>query len=254
MQRGITLIMALFFVLEAMASMPKQYSYIAHKTIPHATNSYTQGLEIDSNGVMYESTGLYGESRLLRHKSINSGATSLLATLPKNEFGEGITILGDSIFMITWREGQMHIFNKNSGKKIDTKQYAGEGWGLTSDGKKLYMSDGSSRITIRDIKTFQPLESYSVTLNGRAINMINELEWIEGRIWANIYQTNNIVIIDPEKWVVEGVIDLTGILPQSEITANTDVLNGIAYDRATKKIYITGKNWSKMFQIEIVER
>ncbi len=239
---------------------PKQYSYVVHESYPHATNSYTQGFEID-NGILYESTGLYGESRLLKldmKSGLKSGKTTTMATLPRNEFGEGITIIGDSIFMLTWREGRAHIFDKRTGAKIDTKRYAGEGWGLTSHKKngatKLYMSDGSSVITVRDPKTFNAIESHVVTLNGRPIEMINELEWIEGKIWANIYQTNNIVIIDPKRWIVEGVIDLTGILPQSERTSETDVLNGIAYDRETKKIYVTGKNWSKVFQIEIHER
>ncbi|MFI3327665.1 MAG: glutaminyl-peptide cyclotransferase [Rikenellaceae bacterium] len=240
----------------AYANAPKQYGYIVRESFPHATDSYTQGFEI-SDGVLYESTGLYGASRLMKH-DISSGGRNAkrttIATLPRNEFGEGITIVGDSIFMLTWREGRMHIFNKKSGERVDTKRYAGEGWGITSNDGVLYMSDGSPTITKRDRKTFMPIETNIVTMEGRAIEMINELEWIEGKIWANIYQSDKIVIIDPESWVVEGVIDLTGILPQSERTEQTDVLNGIAYDKATKKIYVTGKNWSKMFQIEIFER
>ncbi len=233
------------------SSEPRRYSYIVNAIYPHATDSYTQGLQI-VDGELFEATGLEGESRLMR-VDLKSGKQELLARLPDNEFGEGITILGDTIYMLTWQSGVMRLFSRKSGEQIDRRVYAGEGWGLTSDGERLYMSNGSNRITIRERDSFNIISSHSVTLNGEPIPYLNELEWIDGKIWANVYTTDQIVIIDPTTWQVSGVIDLTGLLPTSERTPTTDVLNGIAYDETTKKIYVTGKNWSKIFEIEIIE-
>ncbi len=230
-----------------------EYDYIVKKSYPHSTTSYTQGLQI-VDGELYESTGNYGESRLMQIDMESGKAIRTITTLPRNQFGEGITILDNIIYMLTWREGMLHIFDRLDGKKIETKYYSGEGWGLTSDGNKLYMSDGSCKITIRDPKSFQILESHIVTLNDEPLAMLNELEWIDGQIWANVYTTNRVVIIDPTTWRVVGVINFTGLLPTAERTPQTDVLNGIAYDEATKKIYVTGKNWSRLFEVEIVER
>lgn len=230
----------------------KTYSYIVKAAYPHSTSSYTQGLQI-VDGVMYENTGLYGESRLMR-VDIKTGKGETIYALPKEHFGEGITILGDTIYTLTWREGVVHFVNRKSGALINKIRYSGEGWGLTSDGDRLYMSDGSSKITIRDRVSFAPISSHMVTFNGRPVEYLNEMEWIDGKIWANIYTTNQIVIIDPKTWRVEGVIDLMGLLPIGEWMPDTDVLNGIAYDEASGKIYVTGKNWSKLFEIEIVER
>lgn len=235
------------------AQMPyKTFGYTVKATYPHSTSSYTQGLQI-VDGELFEGTGIYGESKLLK-VDLKSGTSKTLATLPRHEFGEGITILGDTIYMLTWREGVMRMYNKKSGEQIDTRRYSGEGWGLTSDGDKLYMSNGSSKITIRDRENFRPTSSHTVTFEGRPVEYLNELEWIDGTIWANIYTTNQIAIIDPTSWCVIGVIDLSGLLPASERTPKTDVLNGIAYDNETKKIYVTGKNWSKLYEIELIER
>ncbi|MFI3303407.1 MAG: glutaminyl-peptide cyclotransferase [Rikenellaceae bacterium] len=230
---------------------PTHYSYIVKSSYPHATDSYTQGLQI-VDGELFEGTGWEGQSRLMKVE-LTSGETTLLAKLPDDEFGEGITILGDTVYMLTWQSGVLHLFNRESGKQIDKRLYSGEGWGLTSDGERLYMSDGSNRITIRDRDSFKVISSHAITLNGNPIPYLNELEWIKGEIWANVYTTNQIVIIDPNEWRVSGIIDLTGLLPDTERTPTTDVLNGIAYNEATDKIYVTGKNWSKIFEIEIVE-
>ncbi len=230
----------------------KHYTYSIVNTYSHSTSSYTQGLQyVDSQ--MWESTGLEGQSRLMR-VDLLSGKQEVIKSLPRDEFGEGITHFGDSIFMITWQSNRAYIFDKNSGKVIDTKSYYGEGWGITTDGKVLYMSDGSSKITLRDPQTFEPTSTIDVTLEGKPINYLNELEWIEGRIWANIYTLDQIVIINPTSGVVEGVIDLSGILPASERTEQTDVLNGIAYCSVDKRIFVTGKNWSWLFEINIIER
>ncbi|MFR9602580.1 MAG: glutaminyl-peptide cyclotransferase [Rikenellaceae bacterium] len=230
----------------------KYFTYVVRNTYPHSTTSYTQGLQfIDSE--LWESTGWEGQSRLMK-VNMESGEQQVLFRLPDSEFGEGMTVWGDSVFMITWQSNKAYIFDRHSGKVIDTKRYHGEGWGLTTDGEVLYMSSGNSKITLRDPKDFSRIRDIPITLNNRPVEYLNELEWIEGRIWANVYTLDQIVIINPESGAVEGVADLTGILPQSEITEQTDVLNGIAYDPETKRIFVTGKNWSKLFEIEIVER
>ncbi len=231
---------------------PKYYTYIIRNTYPHATTSYTQGLQyIDSQ--MWESTGLEGQSRLMK-VDLQSGKTETLATLLDSEFGEGMTVWGDSIFMITWQSNKLYIFDRLTGGVIDTKQYHGEGWGLTTNGEELYMSSGSSQITRRDPQTFKRLGEIQVTLNGQPLEYLNELEWIEDRIWANIYTLNQVAIIDPTTGVVDGVVDFSGLLLPEDVTEHTDVLNGIAYDSEQKRIFVTGKNWNKLFEIEIIER
>ncbi|MFI3292774.1 MAG: glutaminyl-peptide cyclotransferase [Rikenellaceae bacterium] len=231
---------------------PKYYTYIIRNIYPHATNSYTQGLQyIDSE--MWESTGLEGQSRLMK-VDLQSGKTDTVATLLDSEFGEGMTLWGDSIFMITWQSNKLYIFDRTSGDVIDTKQYHGEGWGITTDGTELYMSSGSSRITRRNPQTFKRLGEIDVSINGRPLEYINELEWIEGRIWANIYTLDQVVIINPTTGIVEGVVDFSGLLSPEDITDQTDVLNGIAYDEKSGRIFVTGKNWNKLFEVEIVER
>ncbi len=230
----------------------KYYTYIVKGTYPHAVDSYTQGLQY-VNGELWESTGLEGQSRLMR-VDLNSGESKVLARVEDREFGEGITILGDSIFMLTWQSQRAYIFSKSTGKVIDTKAYNGEGWGLTSDGEKLYMSNGSSKISVRNPKTFEVERTLNVTYNGQDVNYLNELEWIDGKLWSNIYTTDQIVIIDPQSGVVEGVIDLSGLLPMEDRTPQTDVLNGIAYDEVNRRLFVTGKNWNKLFEIEIIER
>lgn len=216
----------------------------------HQTNAYTQGLQF-VDGLMWEGTGEYGGSRL-QYTELEAGKVTVVAKLPKNHFGEGITLLGDKIYYLTWQNKTMHIFDRTSFKKIGTKSYRGEGWGLTTDGEKLYMSDGTPDIRILDPTTLEQKGRIGVTCNGESLPYLNELEWIEGKIWANVYTLDVIVIINPENGVVEKIINLKNLLPQSEITPTTDVLNGIAYDKENKRIFVTGKNWSKMFEIRLL--
>ncbi|MFR9594243.1 MAG: glutaminyl-peptide cyclotransferase, partial [Rikenellaceae bacterium] len=230
----------------AKSSVPsvKYYSFVVRNIYPHSTTSYTQGLQyIDSE--MWESTGLEGQSRLMK-VNIETAETEVIAQILDSEFGEGLTVWGDSVFMITWQNNKAYIFNRTSGEIIDTKKYQGEGWGLTTDGEVLYMSSGTSNITVREPATFKRLREIPVTLNNLPVKYLNELEWIEGKIWANIYTLNQIVIIDPQSGVVESVVALSGILPLEDITEHTDVLNGIAYDAEGKRIFVTGKNWNKL--------
>ena len=228
---------------------PTFYTYQVVAEYPHSTTSYTQGLQF-VDGELWEGTGEYGRSRIMR-TDLATGKILESKSNPRDEFGEGITLLGDKIYQLTWLNGKLHIYDRKTLKHLATHRYKGEGWGLTSDGTKLYMSDGTHSIHILNPETLEVERRFSVTLRGESLSNLNELEWIEGKIWANVYTTNYIVIIDPESGVVEGVINLAEILPASEYRPNTDVLNGIAYDKATKRIFVTGKNWSKLFEIKI---
>jgi glutamine cyclotransferase len=200
---------------------------------------------------MWEGTGEYGNSRIMRI-DLATGKALTSKENSANEFGEGITLLGDKIYQLTWLNGKMHIYDRKTLAHLSTHTYRGEGWGLTSDGAKLYMSDGSQYIRIINPETIETEGYIEVTLRGESLININELEWINGKIWANIYTTNQIVIINPKDGVVEGIVDLTGILPQREYDARTDVLNGIAYDATSERIFVTGKNWSKLFEIRVI--
>lgn len=229
---------------------PRTYTYRVVNSYPHSTGSYTQGLQF-ADGVMWEGTGEYGRSHLQRI-DLKTGRTDVVASLPRTEFGEGITLLGDKIYQLTWEDNKAYVYNAATGKQLRTFAYAGEGWGLTTDGQKLYMSDGSEYLRVLDPETFRVLRSVPVTFRGGPVQLLNELEWIDGKIWANVYTTDQIVIIDPANGIVEGVVDLRGLLPAEEVTPDTDVLNGIAYDAATGRIFVTGKRWSKLFEIEII--
>lgn len=229
---------------------PTFYTYEVVAEYPHSRTSYTQGLQF-IDGELWEGTGEYGNSRLLR-TDLATGKILETKAISEDEFGEGITLLGDKIYQLTWLNGKMHTYDRKSLKHLATHAYKGEGWGLTTDGEKLYMSDGTHAIRVLDPETLKQERRFGVTLRGESLQYLNELEWIEGKIWANVYTTDHIVIINPENGVVEGVIDLSGILPDTERDSRTDVLNGIAYDKATKRIFVTGKNWSKLFEIKII--
>lgn len=231
---------------------PRTYTYRVVKSHPHSTDSYTQGLQF-AHGVMWEGTGLHGHSHLQRI-DLETGRVEVVASLPRTEFGEGITLLDDKIYQLTWTSNKAYVYQASTGNLLRTHTYTGEGWGITTDGEWLYMSDGSEYLRVIDPEEFRVQKSISVTYKGAPVQLLNELEWIDGKIWANIYTSDQIVIINPTSGVVEGVVDLQGLLPEEEITAETDVLNGIAYDADTQRIFVTGKKWDKLFEIEIIEQ
>lgn len=231
---------------------PTFYTFRVVNEYPHLTTSYTQGLQY-IDGEMWEGTGQHGQSQLQK-TDLATGNIEVIQKLPRSEFGEGITVLGDKVYQLTWTNNVAHIYDRTTGRKLKDVRYSGEGWGLTSDGELLYMSNGSSRIFRIDPETFARKSAFTVTLRGEPVNYLNELEWIDGRIWANVYTLDQILIIDPSDGVVEGVVDLRGLLPESERTPSTDVLNGIAFDPDSRRIFVTGKNWSKIFEIEIFEK
>ncbi len=231
---------------------PVEYTYSVRNVYPHLRSSYTQGL-LWADGVLWEGTGQHGES-VLQRIDLATGGTETVAALPEREFGEGIALLDGKIYQLTWQSNTAHVYDAATGRKLRDFAYPGEGWGLTTDGVSLYMSDGSATIRILDPATFRRKGSVTVTCEGHPVEFLNELEWIDGKIWANVYTTDAIVVIDPATGVVEGIVDLTGLLPVDDVTATTDVLNGIAYDPATKRIFVTGKNWPKLFEIAIEKK
>ena len=236
----------------ATTAEPVEYTYRVKAVHPHSTTAYTQGLQY-ANGYLWEGTGQYGES-VVRRVEIETGEGEVLFSLPRSEFGEGLTLLDGRLYQLTWQSNTAHVYDLATRRKIRDHRYAGEGWGLTTDGEKLYMSDGTASIRTIDPETFRRERTTTVTYKGEPVQFLNELEWIEGKIWANVYTSDRIAIIDPRTGVVEGVVDLSGLLPEEEVTPSTDVLNGIAYDPATKRIFVTGKNWSKLFEIEIIRK
>ena len=230
---------------------PVQYVYKVKAVYPHLTSSYTQGLQF-VDGELWEGTGEWGRS-VLQKVDLESGKAEVLARLPKREFGEGITVLKDRVYQLTWTNNTAHVYDLE-GNLIKDVRYPGEGWGLTTDGEKLYMSDGSEKIYRINPDDFQREATIAVTMRGEPVEFLNELEWIDGKIWANVYTSDYVVIIDPKSGVVEGVVDFRGLLKKEDIKDETDVFNGIAYDAATKRIFVTGKLWNKLFEVEIIKR
>lgn len=231
---------------------PREYTYRVKAVHPHATDAYTQGLQY-VDGTLWEGTGQHGASRVTK-TDLGTGRTELFARLPRSEFGEGITLLDGRLYYLTWQSNTAHVYDVATGRHLRDFRYPGEGWGLTTDGERLYLSDGTESIHVLDPETFRRERRITVTLEGEPVRFLNELEWIDGRIWANVYTTDQIVIIDPATGAVEGVVDLTGLLPQEDRTRQTDVLNGIAWDAAGGRIFVTGKNWPKLFEIEILPK
>lgn len=228
----------------------KRYGYRIVAEYPHSVDSYTQGLEL-YEGVMWEGTGQYGESHLMR-TDVNTGERDIVASLSRYEFGEGITHFKDRIYQLTWLENIVHVYD-HSGKLLRNIPFRHQGWGITTDGERLFVSTGSSDILIVDPETMEHRDVIHVTFNGRSLNELNELEWIDGKIWANIYLSNRIVVIDPSTGVVEGYLDLDALKQTQYNNRFADVLNGIAHDPTTGHVYVTGKRWNKLFELEITK-
>lgn len=224
--------------------------YRVLQTLPHDVGAFTQGLVVH-DGVFLESTGQYGFSSL-RRVTIRTGAVKQKESIDARYFSEGIAVLKGRVYMLTWLNQQGFIYDARTLKKIGSFAYTGEGWGITTDGTSLYMSNGTSTISIHDPDGFRRLRTIEVTLNGSPLNNLNELEWIRGEIWANVWQTETIVRIDPSTGRVTSVIDLAGILSQDARTSTTDVMNGIAWDSLSNSIYVTGKHWPSIFKIDVL--
>lgn len=229
---------------------PPMASYEIVNIYPHDPGAFTQGLVFD-NGILYEGTGRWGESSL-RQVGLESGIVLRSVPLEDQYFGEGITVLGDRIYQLTWQEGTGFVYDKNSFERLQTFTYPHEGWGITHDGQRLIVSDGTSTIRFWDPNTLQETGRITVRDNNGPLNRLNELEYVNGEIWANIWMTDRIARIDPETGTVKGYIELSGLLDTSNLTQPVDVLNGIAYDASTGRVFVTGKLWPALYEIAIV--
>lgn len=228
----------------------KQYGIKVVKEYPHRTDAYTQGLFFQ-DGILWETTGQYGESTI-RTVDLASGEPTQLKKLNSKYFGEGSVILDGVLYVLTWTNKVAFKYDAATLTYQKTLSYPREGWGITTDGKQLIASDGSANLFFLD-KDLKLLKRQPVTMNGRPLRYLNELEWIDGKIWANVYTTDTIVIINPADGKVEAAIDCTGLLPRKLRKKDTDVLNGIALD-AEGRIYLTGKKWPRLYQVELVKK
>ena len=234
----------------AWALGPSVYGYKIVRVFPHDPKAYTQGLFFHK-GFLYEGTGLEGKSSL-RKIDLKTGKIIKLHRLPNSWFGEGITLWDDQLFQLTWKNRTGLVYDAHSFRLLKTFPYPTEGWGLTQDGRQLIMSDGTERLYFLDPRTLKEIKRIRVLDRGFPITLLNELEYIRGEIWANVYQTDWIVRISPDTGQVTGWIDLRGLLPEADRKKGAEVLNGIAYDAKKDRLFVTGKFWPKLFEIKLV--
>lgn len=238
-------------ITTAVLAQPVSTYRIVH-TYPHDSGAFTQGL-IYLNGHLYESTGLRGRSSL-REEDLTTGRIIKYQALPNRYFGEGLTNWRNELIQLTWTSHIALVYDLNTFRFIRTFPCPWEGWGLTQDGKNLILSDGSSTLHFLNPDTFKQVRSIKVTDNGRPVDQLNELEYIRGQIYANIWHSNRIAVISPVSGNVLRWIDLAGLLPPGSVTDPEAVLNGIAYDPTRNRLFVTGKLWPKLFEIEVVPR
>ena len=233
----------------------KAHPVLGHEVIrefPHDTSAFTQGFLL-AKGAWIESTGGYGTSSMRRVEKA-TGKVLVKRDLPEDLFGEGAAELAGKIYQLTWTSGLCLVYDADTLERAGEFAYEGEGWGLTSDGKSLIMSDGSDRLRYLDPKTFRVLAELPVRINGKPVNMLNELEYVEGEIFANVWHAEQIVRINPRNGNVIGVIDLSGVDAGVRRLEPEHVLNGIAYDPEAQELFVTGKCWPKIYQIRLVPK
>lgn len=246
------LVLLSLYILPLSAGTPAvKLDYSVCGVIRHDRSSYTQGLFI-YGGFMYESAGQYGESSF--RKTDFSGRVLESKGFDGRYFLEGSCEAGGYAYVLTWRENTCFVIDMSDMTQVAAFSYEGEGWGLAYDGTSLVMSDGSSRLRFIDPQTFSEIRSVEVTMNGRPLPLVNELEFAKGLVWANIYLTDMIVAIDPETGAVKYFLDMGNLYPKSERPYGSDVLNGIAYDAEMNEFFVTGKKWDRMFRIKIEEK
>ncbi|MGB1169042.1 MAG: glutaminyl-peptide cyclotransferase [Flavobacteriaceae bacterium] len=245
--------------IEILSNIPfTSYDFKIINTYPHDSNAYTQGLEF-YNGFLYETTGQYGESSL-RKVELKTGKVIKKIDLNKRYFGEGMTIFNDELFFLTWKANKGFIYNLETLELKNEFSYnkSKEGWGLTHSQTELIKSDGTSKIWFLDPNTQQEKRYIEAYTDKQSLNRLNELEFINGKIYANYWQKPLIAIINPNNGVVEGIINLTRLVKEMEksqkLLKEDDVLNGIAFDKKNNRMFVTGKNWGKLFEIELIKK
>ena len=233
-------------------SQPDKLGYQIVSTRPHDGTAYTQGLQL-LNSRLFESTGQYGASTVRELEPV-TGKILRKRPLAKSVFGEGLSVIGNEMWVLTWKENTVYVLEPETFKPIRTHTYPGEGWGLTTDGKQLVMSDGSSTLKFINPKDFSVTKTLEVKDGNSPVLMLNELEWVDGQIFANIYLTNKIARISPEDGQVTGWLDLAGLKTQLTDAGQAEVLNGIAWDKSTGHLLVTGKYWPQMFEIKVTKK
>ncbi|MCX7717659.1 MAG: glutaminyl-peptide cyclotransferase [Candidatus Sumerlaeaceae bacterium] len=246
---GVVAVFLLAAAVAAQTTAPQRLRVEVVAVRQHDPEAFTQGLLLH-NGLLYESTGLYGRSSIRAYDPV-SGSLVRIETLPTALFGEGLAFGGDRLVQLTWREGVALERDPKTLAERTRRRYAGEGWGLAHDGKRFIMTDGSAQLFFRDTKTFDLLSTLTVLRRGVPQDRLNELEWAEGQLFANVLGEENILRIDTESGIVTAEIDCSGLLAPGE-RARADVLNGIAHDPATGHFLITGKLWPKLFEVKFV--
>lgn len=252
MLRNTVLVLLLLLAASlAAAQEPQLYGYRVVNTYPHEITAFTQGL-IYREGELWEGTGKNGLSRLARI-DLESGERKQTVQLADRYFGEGIEMIGDRIYQLTWRAHMVFVYDQENLEQLETHYNAREGWGLAFDGEHLILSDGSASLQFIDPEGFVPVREIEVTVRGQPLNLLNELEYIDGEIWANVWQTDFIVRIDPASGMVNSIVDLTGLQARTELGSSEAVLNGIAWDSENRRLFVTGKHWANLFEIELTE-
>ncbi|HYL38366.1 MAG TPA: glutaminyl-peptide cyclotransferase [Bryobacteraceae bacterium] len=241
----------LLFVSAAVSQTP-EYGYRVVHSYPHDRHAFTQGLEFRA-GFLYEGTGLNGQSTVRKVK-LETGEVLQEVSLEPQYFGEGITVFNQQILELTWRSGIGFVYDQNSFRRLRSFNYSGEGWGLANDGSEIYMSDGTPQLRVWNPVTLREKRRFTVRDGAKPITYLNELECVRGEIYANVWQTDRIARISPKDGRVLGWVNLSGILSAAERSENTDVLNGIAYDVLGDRLFVTGKNWPKLFEIKLVPK
>jgi glutamine cyclotransferase len=242
-----------FLLLPALAfsaSPVINYHYRVINEFPHSTDVFTQGLEFHQ-GLLYESSGQRGHS-MVQTRPLDSNQAIRQTALDNHLFGEGITILGDKLYQLTWQSKRGFVYNKNTLAAEGEFTILDQGWGITNNGQQLVYSDGSHQLRFLNPQNFSVEKTLPVNDNGKAVRWLNELEWVDGLIYANIWRSHWIVMIDPRSGEVVGRVNLKKLLPNSLRSKKTDVLNGIAYDKVTQRLFVTGKYWPRLYQIELI--
>lgn len=251
MRTVFTIILMSLLILSCADAQVKEYSLEVVAEYPHDTESYTQGLFFN-DGQMYESTGLHGKSTF-RMVDMQTGKALKRLDFDDKYFVEGSVMWKGNLYILTWETKMAFVYDAETLEYKSTWKYPREGWGITTDGKQLIASDGSAYLYFMN-ENFALDRKVRVTVEDRPVRFLNELEYIDGKIWANVYTSDDIVIINPKDGRIQGVVDCRGLLPEKLRTPVTDVLNGIAYNPADGKIYLTGKNWPKLYEVRLVEK
>lgn len=246
----------LFFLLSGMSILAQaqgqvpRYGYDILNIYPHNINSFTQGL-VYREGFLFEGTGKNGQSSLSKI-NLENGEVLQSKNMSQRYFGEGIEIVDEKIYQLTWQSHLVFVYDKTTFESIESHYNATQGWGLAYDGRHLILSDGTATLQFMDPETFAPVRKVEVQLEGNAISQLNELEYINGEVWANVWQTDLILRIDPENGEVNSIVDLTGLSTQTQLGSSEAVLNGIAWDAEDERLFVTGKHWANLFEIELL--